>query len=278
MKSLLFAFATVLFASASAFSQTWNSNAGGYTTGYGTVYGTFGLAQATQNIYNSMQINMQRSMMRQSMIRKWGLAAVEKAEREAASNKSGGKAAASNPAITVSPRPAPKNVGQFTPDATVNTGKTIADAVAETPQEKKLIETIVAETKKAFDAEATRRGWKKNNIAGALTFFIVSSITVAHDSEEPSDETVNALYDAIERTLDEVPEFGRMPNRDKQALNNTLLGLSGIPLATYMEGKNNNDPATIKVASALAGEMIRIVLKVEPSNARFKNGTLELAK
>lgn len=278
MKTLLFTLGLTLFASIAVSAQTWNSNAGGYNTGYGTVYGTFGLAQATQNMYNSMQLNMQRTMMRQAMIKKWGLAAVEKAEREAAANRSGGKPTASNPAITVSPRPAPKNSGLFTPDASVNTGKTIADAVGDTPQDKKLIETIVSATKTAYDAEAVRRGWKRNNIAGAFTFFIVSNVTVAHDSTEPSDETVNALYDAIERTLDEVPEFGRMANRDKQALNNTLIGLTGIPLATYMEGKNNGDAATIKVASALAGEMIKIVLKVEPANIRLANGTLKLAK
>ncbi len=279
MKTLLFGIVIGLFVALSASAQTWNSNAGGYNTGYGTVYGTFGLAQATQNMYNTMQMNMQRTMMRQSMIKKWGLAAVEKAEREAAAGRTSSKPAASNPAITVAPRRAPKNSGSFLPDSSVNTGKTIADAVGETPDEKKLIQAIFTATKQAFDQEVVRRGWKKNNLAAAFTFFMVSNVTVFHDAEEPADETVNALYDAIDQTLDEVPDFAKMTNRDKQGLNNTLIGLAGIPLATYMEGKNaNNDAATLKVASALAGEMIKIVLKVEPTNVRFTNGTLVFAK
>ncbi len=68
----------------SAMAQTWNSNAGGWNTGYGTVYGSFGSAMATQNMYNTMQLNIQRATMRQAMINKWGLAAVEKnAEKKA---------------------------------------------------------------------------------------------------------------------------------------------------------------------------------------------------
>jgi hypothetical protein len=52
-----------------------------------TVYGTFGQAFATQNIYNTMQ--MQKTMARNLMIKKWGLAPVGKAEREAVIGFSG---------------------------------------------------------------------------------------------------------------------------------------------------------------------------------------------
>src|SRR5215211_6561804 len=78
----------VLFSMSAASSQTYSSNSGGYTTGYGTVYGSFGLAMATQNMYNSAQMQMRKSMARNAMIKKWGLAAVEKAEREAAGSGS----------------------------------------------------------------------------------------------------------------------------------------------------------------------------------------------
>lgn len=265
---------TILLTFSQADAQTWNSNAGGYNTGYGTVYGTFGLAQATQNMYNTMQMNMQRSIMRQAMIKKWGLAAVEKAEREARSgSKSGSKpSAAAGPKVEYVP-PVPKNYGVFRPDPTVDTGKMIADALGETPAEKKLYTQIYTATKAAFETEAAANGWK-NNIAGAFTFFVVSNATIYHGSEEPSADTVSALYQAFNQSFDEVPEFGKMTNRDKQGLYNTLIAFSGIPLAAYTEGKQNNDEATLKVASQLSGELIKLVLKVEPDRVRFANGGL----
>src|SRR6187397_1741044 len=81
-------FTFVFFCAGVADAQTFNSYSGGYNTGYGTVYGSFGQAMATQNLYNSMQNIMQRTMARNLMIKKWRLAAVEKAEREAKSGSS----------------------------------------------------------------------------------------------------------------------------------------------------------------------------------------------
>lgn len=277
--SRFFIFAIFAFAFVDAISgQTWNSNAGGYNTGYGTVYGSFGLAMATQNIYNSMQINMQRTMMRSAMIKKWGLAAVEKAEREA---RSGSKVTRTTSAETNGPKidhvpPTPKNHGVFRPDATVNTGKTIADALGETAEEKQLYTRIYTATKTAFEQEAAAKGWK-NNIAAAFTFFIVTTAVVHNGGEEPNDESVSVLYSSINQSIDEIPEFGKMTNRDKQALYNTLIAFAGIPLATFVEGQNSKNTATVKVASQLAGELIKMVLKIEPERIRIANGVLSIA-
>src|SRR6185503_1873937 len=137
--ALTFAFAFAVLTTGVATAQTWNSSSGGYNTGYGTVYGTFGQAMATQNIYNTMQMQMQKTMMRNAMIKKWGLAAVEKAEREATSNSSSSRAKASNSQMVVSPPPVVRNHGVFRPDATVDASKAFADALGDTPEEKALI-------------------------------------------------------------------------------------------------------------------------------------------
>ena len=267
---------TFVFFAPMAGAQTWNSNAGGYNTGYGTVYGSFGLAQATQNMYNTMQMNMQRSIMRQAMIKKWGKAAVEKAEANARSGRSSANSnGSSGPAITSAP-PIPKNYGLFRPDATVNTGKIIADTLGETAEEKQLYLKIYTDTKTAFETQTSAKGWK-NNIAGAFTFFIVSTGTIYQGSEEPSDDSVDALYNAINQSLDEIPEFGSMANRDKQALYNTLIAFAGIPIATYLEGVGNKDAATIAVAKQLSGALIKIVLKIEPDRIKISNGQITIS-
>lgn len=267
----------VLMSAVMGLAQTWNSNAGGYNTGYGTVYGSFGLAQATQNIYNSMQINMQRTMMRSAMIKKWGLAAVEKAEREARAKSASGRqttAASSGPRIEHVPA-VPKNYGAFRPDPSVNTGRTIADALGQTPEEKQLYLAIYSTTKDAFEKEVSAKGWK-NNLAAAFTFFIVSNATIYHGGAEPNEESISAIYQAINQTIDEIPEFAQMTNRDKQGLYNTLVGFAGIPIATFVEGQNNKDDATMKIAAQLAGKLMRELLKMDPDRISIKGGILTI--
>jgi hypothetical protein len=264
MKLILIAILFVA-AAAPAFGQTYNSNTGGYNTGYGHMYGSLGMAMATQNLYNSMQIQMQRAMMREAMIKQFGKAAVEKAEREPAGSTAS--------AIKVPPPRVVRNLGKFRPYAMVDTGKLLGDTLGSSPEEKALLKQIYTTVKGGYEKEVSAKGWQ-NNIAGALTFFIVSSATVYHDDPEPTDETVKALYEAINASIDEIPEFGKMPNKDKVAFNNLLVAFAAIPLATYAEGKQNGDAATVKTAGQLAGQLLQMILKTDPSKIRFENGTV----
>lgn len=273
VRATVAAIAIALLSSTVVNAQTANAY-GGYNTGYGTVYGSYGLAMATQNIYNTMQMQMQKTMMRNAMIKKWGLAAVEKAEREAAS---GSSAASRTPAskIALPPAPVVRNHGKFRPDSTVNTGKALADALGETAEEKALITRIYAATKAAYEKEAAAKGWN-NNIAAGLTFFTVTAMTVYRDAEEPSDEAVTTYFNAINGALDEMPEFATVTNKDKQAFNNLMIGFSGLLLAGYLEGKQNNHAETIANYQKLAGVLIGMVLKTDPENLRVENNQILL--
>ena len=264
MKLIVPAILLAVFALPAA-GQTYNSMTGGYTTGYGHMYGSLGMAMATQNLYNSMQIQMQRAMMREAMIKQHGRAAVEKAERDAAGSPAG--------KIKVPPARVVRNFGKFRPDAAVDTGKLLGDTLGSSPEEKALLKQIYETVKAGYEKEASAKGWQ-NNIAGALTFFIVSSATVYHDDPEPSETSVAALYDAINASIDETPEFGKMANKDKVAFNNLLVAFAAIPLATYTEGKQNGDAATVKTAGQLAGQLLQMILKTDPEKIRFENGTV----
>lgn len=255
-----------------SFAQTWNSNAGGYTTGYGTVYGSFGLAQATQNIYTTMQMNISRATMRQAMINKWGLAAVEKAEREAAAGKQPSQAG-----LEVQAPRVVRNWGTFKPDKKVNTGKALADGLGDTPEEKQLVAAVFQATKQAFEAQPETKAWR-NNVAGALAFFIIGNVSVYQGAEEPSDQASQALFQAINQTLDEVPEFGKMANKDKQALYDTLIGFTGMPLALATEANERKDAEGAAAARAMAGELLKLVLKVDPAKIQVENGAFVFGK
>jgi hypothetical protein len=244
-------------------------NAWGYSTGYGNVYGSYGLASTMQSMYNVARAQSQRTNSRNAMISKYGLAAVEKAEREAGTKTS----TSSNPQIVVPPPRVVRNYGMYRPDPSVDTGKALADNLGDTPQEKALIKQIYAATKAAYEEEAASKGWQ-NNIAAGLTFFTVTAMTAYHNAEVPSDEAVNTYYQVMNVALDEIPEFAAVANKDKQAFNNMLIGFSGTLLAVYTEGKQNNDSATLATSKKLAGMLIEMVLKTDPENLRIENGQI----
>lgn len=258
--------AVALLVAVPAFAQTWSSNAGGWRTGYGTVYGSFGLAMATQNIYNSTQLNMQRLMMRQAMIKKFGLAAVEKAEREA---KQGRKSTAPAGLEVAPPPPPAKNLGAFKPGKS-SVPKQLGDAIGSTPDEKAAIAQLAAATKEAFESQPETQTWK-NNVAGAFTFFIIGNLTIATDAPEPSDETSQALFRAINQSLDATPEFAKASAKDKQQLYELLIGFTGLPLAIYTEGKERGDAEQVKQARQVAAQLLQLVLKVDAEQVKLPN-------
>jgi hypothetical protein len=269
MTVLLFALTACLLAVTAASAQIQAAGGGYYVAGYGTVYGSFGQASASQNLYKTTQEQARKAEVREAQVRKWGPAAVAKAERDAATGTS------SNPKIVVPPAPVVRNYGRFRPDATVDTGKAMADALGDTPAEKALIKQIYSATKTAYDKQAAARGWS-NNIAGSLTFFTVTAMTVYRDADEPSDEAANNYYRNINFALDDTPEFGALSNKDKQAFNNMLIGFSGILLAGYTEGKQSNDASTLDTYKKLSAMMIKMVLKTDPENLSIKNGQIVL--
>ena len=265
LAALTFALALSILSVGITNAQT--PNAWGYSTGYGNVYGSFGLASTMQSMYNVARAQSQRTSSRNAMIKKYGLAAVEKAEREA------GSSAPSNPQIVVPPPRVVRNHGVYRPDPSVDTGNALADNLGDTPEEKVLIKQIYAATKAGYEQEAALRGWK-NNIAAGLTFFTVTAMTAYHNAEAPSDEAANTYFQVMNVALDEIPEFAAVANKDKQAFNNMLIGFSGMLLAVYTEGKQNNDAQTLATSKKLAGMLIEMVLKTDPENLRIENGQI----
>lgn len=230
-----------------ASAQIQSAGGGYYVAGYGTVYGSFGQASVAQSqLYDKLK--------------------AQRANRQPAADTS-------RPAESKTVGPPPRvvrNQGLFRPDSTVDTGKAIADALADTPEENTLIRQMYAATKAAYEKEAAARGWK-NNIAAGLTFFTVTAMTVYRD-QEPSDDATNEYFNTINSALDEIPEFGKLSNKEKQGYNNMLVGFGGILLAGYTEAKQSNDIASLAANKKLAGMLIQMVLKTDPENLRVENG------
>jgi len=243
---LLFASAMVFLSFGIANAQIQAAGGGYYVAGYGTVYGSFGQASAAQGrLYDKM-----------------------KTQNAAASRQTTSSSAKS----VVPAPPIVRNYGVFRPDNTVDTGKALADALGGTPDEKALIRKIYAATKTEYDKEAAVRGWKYNISAG-LTFFTVTAMTVYH-VEEPTDDATNNYFSSVNSSLDEIPEFAKLSNKEKQGYNNTLVGFGGLLVASYTEAKQNNDASALASSKKLAGMLIEMVLKTNPENLRVENGQI----
>ena len=266
IKSIFFAilFSTII-ANAQGFYQT---SGGSYMTGYGQVHGSFGYAMATQQLYQTTQMQIQRLQMRAAMVKKWGEAAVRKAEAEAKNGTS--PSASSGPKVEVPPpAPAPKWYGRYRPDPTVNMAVTISNTLFEDPSERAQLKQVIEAIHGAYKQEAAAKGWS-NNFASGVTFFLVAMSTVYHDAPEPSDEVVKAIYDAVNLSIDGVPDFAKASNKDKTTINDLLVGFSALPLATYVQAKESGDRESLQTARTLAGEMIKLVLKTDPETLKFQ--------
>lgn len=273
-------FLPVVIIAVAANAQTWNSNAGGYNGGYGQVYQSFGLAQATMQMQQTTQMQINKLIMQKAMERRWGKAAVARAQQNAArsgSSSSTGSysgsssgSSASRTAATPAGRSAaaPKNFAAFKPSPQANNYKLIADTLGTTADEKAYLNSLFIETKKALEAELAKTG-RKNNIAAAMTFFIVSNVTVYHGDPEPGDDVTEALFEGINQIFDETPEMASVPNREKQFMYDMMIAFGGLSYAGYLYGKENNDQGTAKAYQKLAGELLKQALKLDAEKIRF---------
>lgn len=148
--------------------------------------------------------------------------------------------------------------GKFTPVAGAESFKQIAASISDVEQEKQLIAQTAAVMKSTMEEQYAARGWK-NNVAGAVTFFTVSMLTVYYE-KEPSETVTNAIFDVYNTA----PEFAAASNKDKQDLYNALLTYSGMPLLFYLKGKQEGNEATVQQAKALAKHNLKTVLRADP--------------
>src|SRR5437868_6855963 len=105
----------IIVLSSTATSHAQTSTAWGYSTGYGNVYGTFGLAQTMQTMYNTTRRHTQST-----------------------SSSTPKATASTTQAATAPPTRVVRNYGVFRPDATLDTGNALSDALGSTPEEKAL--------------------------------------------------------------------------------------------------------------------------------------------
>jgi hypothetical protein len=160
----------------------------------------------------------------------------------------------------------------FSPIADTGIDIGLAKSFTTNKAEQDTFMLIFRTVKTEYDKEAAKKG-RKNDIAMALTFFIITTSVVYHDSPEPSDETVEKVYQVLADSMIENGEFSNFSDLDKQSMSDRLVYISGVVLFGYTVGKQTNDKATKDIYRSLAGICLQSLMKVDPNKVRIdKNG------
>lgn len=166
---------------------------------------------------------------------------------------------------------APKYYAAFMPDYSVDNMRTLADAIGTNKQQRDSYYSGFTEIKNLYESNKLVNINGKNNVAGALTFFVLANSLIYHGDLEKGtdDETDLALYDAINANFDKTPGMEKISDREKQALYDVYISLAAIPLSVYLLGQQENNPQMKQIARALAGEFLKQMLSINPDEVRF---------
>ena len=166
---------------------------------------------------------------------------------------------------------APKYYASFTPDYNVDNMRTLADAIGKNKQQRDSYYSGFTEIKNLYESNKLININGKDNVAGALTFFVLANSLIYHGDLEKGtdDETDLALYDAINANFDKTPGMEKISNREKQALYDVYISLAAIPLSVYLLGQQQNSPQMKQIARAMSGEFLKQMLGINPDEVRF---------
>ena len=148
---------------------------------------------------------------------------------------------------------------QFKPLANSGVTKQIADTLGRDPKERATLLGILQEVKKSYVAEAAKAG-KSNNIAAALTFFLVTTSMAYHQTDAPSDRVTDALVEVLQQELSASPEFKSMTNLQKQQMHDWLVVAGGFVLAGYLDAVKTSDEKELADYKQVANECFKLVL------------------
>ncbi len=247
----------VFLAASAAMSQTAAGAAG--ASGYGKAYEAAGGSAAAKQVQKKIGSVLKGAV---------GQGSAAKPRNAPTGSASRGRQMA---------RPAPRRPSATTtyrPDPSIDVARSLADSIGSNAQEKEILHALFVTTKSAFDEEVAKKG-RSNSVSAAFTFFIASASMVYHNSPEPSDEALDALWDRLDEAFQEMPEFAELTDSDKQQLSDTLVALSGLMILGHPQYNPSLDAETQKGYREVAGNLIRTVLQTDPEKLRFgKDGLL----
>lgn len=160
----------------------------------------------------------------------------------------------------------------FRPTGTALKTREIANLIdAGNPQVFQLMSALLEEYEKN-----ARAAGKPNDVALALSFFLATNASVYHDAGQPTDSQMLELRETIAEALLQANALNGVTDRKKQEMYETLVLFTGFALAAYQEGKQQGNPASVRVAQQLAGQNLQAITGVSPDETSFTDQGLSI--
>ena len=121
-----------------------------------------------------------------------------------------------------------------------------------------------------------RAAGKANDVALALSFFLATNASLYHDAGQPADSQMLELRETIAEALLQAGAFNGVTDHKKQEMYETLVLFTGFALAAYQEGKQQGNPASVRVAQQLAGQNLQALTGVSPDQTSFTDQGLSI--
>lgn len=204
------------------------------------VYDSARMAMATKNVETVAKLVLQKSVLGGNM----------------------GRTAASRGETTaVASAPTKINALTFRPTGNRLMLKDVVNALGQDATKRAAVETVILQGTNGFEEEMRKDG-RANNLAVALTFFVVSNWSIA-TGEKVSDEASEVVFRQLQAQLN-VPEINVLSDADKQKFYEYCVYL-GIFVAVLNEASVGNDEMRAQV-KAIAGNFWQTLIPVAPSS------------
>lgn len=148
----------------------------------------------------------------------------------------------------------------FLPVANMIMPKQLAETIGATPKDRKELQKAFTEFLQVFDQEAALDK-EENNVARAVTFFIVCNYIVATGLEF-EEEQINFMERDINIYLAENEYFCAFDNHRKQELYESLVILGTLAAAGYHDGEENGRKEQMERFRSLARNGLETLLGV----------------
>jgi hypothetical protein len=123
-----------------------------------------------------------------------------------------------------------------------------------------------------LDAMEGEKGFRRNNVAFALTVLIGGSLQIAFE-REVSERDTEQLTKELNDVLAGAESFRRMSAAERQSMYETAIITGGLIIGTYRQGVENNDPGMKRQAQMMASQVLaQFGVPVLPSSTRHSGG------
>ncbi len=177
-------------------------------------------------------------------------------------SSSSGTAGSGTVAVATPAAPAPLSASAFRPVAPQLMPRQLAADPAFSPVERQEVEQLYGTLLSFYHDWLVEEGEQRlhHNVAGAMTYLLLSSHYVLNDGEEISESDRTAILHNFNDALASDAQFQRLSAQGRQELYETLVISAVLPLALYIEGYDLGDDDLVAQAQQMAADTLIAIL------------------